>query len=207
MPHTEFDEYAQSYDEILEECLGGAGSQGAVDYFSRGKALYLARLLGQNFRGRVLDYGCGHGRVARDLLEMLPGATVHGYDVSEKTIASTDAALRQRAMLTSSQDDLAPSYDLILAAGVLHHVPPSERKNFMTSLSSKLAPGGHLVIFEHNPLNPFTRRVVKRCIFDRGVTLSPASSTCELLVSVGLRVARRDYIAFIPPVLSFLRAV
>ncbi|MBI5519086.1 MAG: class I SAM-dependent methyltransferase [Desulfovibrio sp.] len=207
MSSPEFDEFAQSYDAVLENCLGGEDSSGAVEHFARGKALYLAQLLGAGFSGAILDYGCGHGRVARHLLEVLPKAAVQGYDISEKTIASADPELRKRARLTSRQEDLAPSYDLVLAAGVLHHIPPAERPGFLMALKARLAPGGRLVFFEHNPRNMLTRRVVERCIFDKGVVLCDAGEMRALLAGAGLGVERLDYISFVPPALASLRGL
>lgn len=207
MSSPEFDEFAQSYDALLENCLGGEESSGAVEYFARGKALYLAGLLGAGFTGGILDYGCGHGRVARHLLDVLPRAAVQGYDISEKTIASADPELRRRARLTARQDELAPRYDVVLAAGVLHHIPPAERPGFLAALAARLAPGGRLVFFEHNPRNALTRRVVQRCIFDKGVVLCTAPEVRALLAGAGLAVERLDYISFVPPALAPLRGV
>jgi hypothetical protein len=51
-------------------------------------------------------------------------------------------------------------------------------------------PGGIAVVFEHNPSNLLTRRVVSNCIFDEGVTLLPHHETESLM--------RNEYFDFSP---------
>lgn len=207
MATPEFDDFAQDYDKIVDGCLGGNAGTSAVEYFAEGKALYLQRLLGKDFKGTILDYGCGHGRVARHLLKVFPKAQIHGFDISTQTIAATDKALRQQVLFTSSESDLLPAYDLIILAGVLHHVQPNERRTFMATLAGRLAPEGRLTVFEHNPRNPLTRRVVANCIIDRGVVLSCPADTQAVMATANLRAASLEYISFIPPALRALRGL
>lgn len=203
----EFDAFAKNYDQVLEECLGGDEATGAVEYFALGKALFLRRELGAGFSGRILDYGCGHGRVARHLRPLLPQAALHGFDISAKTIEEAKTCAPQGLTLTCELADLACGYDAVMAAGVLHHVDPAQRPDFIANLAARLAPGGRLFIFEHNTYNPVTRMVVDRCIFDRGVTLSPPRRTLELLAAAGLVDMRLKYVFFIPPALRGLRFI
>ena len=42
---------------------------------------------------------------------------------------------------------------------------------FVAELARVVRPGGLVVVFEHNPLNPLTRLVVSRVTFDDGVRL------------------------------------
>lgn len=207
MAAPEFDSFAQSYDEILEGCLGGRRNSSAVEYFAEGKALYLRRMMGDAFSGTILDYGCGHGRVARHLLKALPAAQIHGFDISTKTIQAADEALRQRVLLTSTEMDLLPTYDLIVVAGVLHHVQPRERVSFLAALHGRLAPTGRIVLFEHNPRNPLTRRIVAQCAIDCGAVLSAPAQTRAVMEAAGLDPCGLDYISFVPPLFARLRPV
>ena len=54
---------------------------------------------------------------------------------------------------------------------VLHHVRPSDRADLVGELATRLAPGGRLVVFEHNPLNPVTVNAVQACAFDADAVL------------------------------------
>jgi trans-aconitate methyltransferase len=62
-------------------------------------------------------------------------------------------------------------YDLIFSEGVFHHIPHDEHKNLLMELFALLNPNGKLVVWEHNPLNPFTRKIVNDCTFDQDAVL------------------------------------
>ena len=68
-----------------------------------------------------------------------------------------------------------------------------------------ITPGGKLVVVEHNPFNPLTRKVVDACPYDKDAVLLQASETASLFGSAGLHSLRRDYIVFFPRILSFAR--
>ena len=52
------------------------------------------------------------------------------------------------------------------------------------------------MIFEHNPLNPLTRRAVAGCEFDRDAVLLRRSESERLLRGAGLRDPEGAYIVF-----------
>ena len=92
-----------------------------------------------------------------------------------------------------------------MLSGVLHHVPPHERKSVMSTVLQKLAPGGKVVIFEHNPWNPVTRRAVAECEFDDDAILLWPGELRGLLRGVGYADVRLEYIVFFPRPLALLR--
>lgn len=60
-------------------------------------------------------------------------------------------------------------------------------------------------MFEHNPINPVTRRIVSNCAFDEGVVLLSAREVKTLLRSVnGVDVERAGYCLFVPEPLKKL---
>ncbi len=86
-------------------------------------------------------------------------------------------------------------FDLAFAVCVLHHVPRPRRGAFVAELRRVVRPGGLVVIFEHNPLNPVTRLAVSRCEFDEDVELISRRGIVRLLGSVGLEpIEVRDII-------------
>ena len=70
-----------------------------------------------------------------------------------------------------------------------------------------LRPGGWLVIFEHNPVNPVTRYIVATCEFDKNAVLIPAGRlrACEKVA--GFTKVEVKYTGFFPGALRVLRPV
>ena len=187
----------------MDKSLEIGGEKG--DYFARYKASYVAGCLGPGFSGKVLDYGCGVGLLSACLLEHLPQASVHGYDVSAGSIAHVPYQIKQQGLFTSDIHQLRLEYDAVVVANVLHHVEPVERQAVIHNLRDFMAPGGKLIIFEHNPLNPLTRKVVRESPLDKGVVLLPAQETVSYLKSSDLKEIQLNYIVFFPKMLSALR--
>lgn len=196
----DFDRFAGEYAQVLDGSLSMSGEDSS--YFAEYKALYLKRVLGPSFAGKVLDFGCGVGLLARYLRIRLPEAHIDGFDVSQESVEKVDPALSSRGLFTSALHDLPRDYDLIVVANVMHHVAPEQRPSFLQDLASRLRPGGSISIFEHNPANPITRWVVEHCPFDDDAILLRPREAAARLEAVGLRVTRRDYIVFMP---SFMR--
>ncbi len=203
MSSMHFDQFAGDYKQILDETLAISGEDSA--YFAEYKARYLARTLSRDFSGKVLDFGCGIGLLSGFLEQHLPKARIDGFDVSQESLDRVDAPLAAQGMFTSNSDLLAGDYEMIVLANVLHHVAPAQRQIFIEDISSRLAPRGKLAIFEHNPANPVTRRVVDRCPFDKDVTLLRPAEASHYLRKARLRLVRSDYIVFMPRLLSRLR--
>jgi hypothetical protein len=72
-------------------------------------------------------------------------------------------------------------------------------------VASKLAPGGRLFVFEHNPYNPLTRRAVRDCPFDDDAILLPPGEVRGLLQRAALAGVRQDFVLFFPRSLARLR--
>jgi SAM-dependent methyltransferase len=188
---------------MLDRSIRLGGESG--EYFAGLKARYLAQFLEPNFAGKVLDFGCGVGLLARFLPYYLPNCELHGYDPSRSSLDMIPPELSARGKFTSFKEQLHSDYDLIVVANVMHHVPLELRRNIVIDLRKRLSVGGKLVIFEHNPLNPLTRLVVKQCPFDIGVVLLWPRELLECFNSAGLHLQRRDYITFFPRWLAWLR--
>jgi SAM-dependent methyltransferase len=201
--NTQFDEFAGEYKQILDRSLAASGEDSA--YFAEYKARYLRRRLTPEFSGKVLDFGCGVGLLARFMRQSLPFARIDGFDVSRESIQKVGKELLEQGVFTSDVGHLGGDYQLIVVANVMHHVPLSQRPSTIEKLVERLASGGILAVFEHNPANPVTRWVVEHCPFDSNAVLLPPKETSAYLEQVGLRNITRDYIVFMPHSLAFLR--
>lgn len=102
---------------------------------------------------RVLDVGCGNGRLALFLAEYLGGAlTYHGLDNSDALLTYARDALNAahiNATLTpfdlTEQPLPAAQYDFVALFGVIHHVAgASQRRALMAALGERVARGGLL---------------------------------------------------------------
>jgi len=200
---AKFDSYSENYQDILDEHvkLAGEGSE----YFAAYKAKYLAAKVGVDFAGKILDFGCGVGMLARLIKKHLPLAAIDGYDISSESLKLVGAELAGQGRFTSNEDELSRDYSVIVAANVFHHLPPESREATIKKLKERLKSSGRLMIFEHNPANPLTRRVVDSCPFDDDAVLLPAPEGRAYMKKADLEVVGPDYIVFFPGFLSFLR--
>src|SRR5271157_2115098 len=142
---AEFDQFANEYKRILDQSTAIAGE--SSEYFTGYKAAFVERLLGAR-SARILDFGCGVGTLSSALARKLPGVAIHGYDVSEDSLAQVDPALRQRGLFTSDLAALELNYSLIVVSNVMHHIPVEKRQETISRLADRLAPSGELLVFE-----------------------------------------------------------
>ena len=198
---AQFDHHSDSYRDEVDASVRFTGQD--VDFFARRKADELLasvrRLLGDPAGIRALDIGCGvgvtDGHLATSLREL------HGVDVSaEAVVVATEAnpTVRYQTYDGSVLPFEAASFDLAFAICVLHHVEPADRRAFTAEAARVVKPGGLVVIFEHNPINPLTRVAVSRCEFDEGVQLLRRRESERLLEGAGLTVAASRYLLFVP---------
>jgi SAM-dependent methyltransferase len=195
-----FDDYAQAYDDLHQASVSASGE--STRYFAEYKLQCLERL-GVAKDQPLLDFGCGIG----NLLEVLEGrfTEVHGFDPSERSLE----VARKRAPSAQLHEQLdsvpAQYFQTAVLSGVLHHVPPAERLDVMRSVIGKLRSGGRVIVFEHNPFNPLTRRAVAACEFDDDAILLWPWALKRLLAAGGLSRAELEFIVFFPKSLAFLR--
>lgn len=189
----EFDAYAHSYDQAVNDSLAFLGMK--VDYFTRVKAAYLTDLLARHFgdtaRLDLLDVGCGIGNYHGRLIDQV--RTISGTDLSHDCLAQAarqnpEVAYRQYDGTRLPYDD--GCFDAVFTICVLHHVPPAQWPGFVAEMKRVTKPGGLVVVFEHNPFNPLTRRVVSNCEFDKDAVLLRQSGTRALLRAAGLSDVR-----------------
>jgi ubiquinone/menaquinone biosynthesis C-methylase UbiE len=203
----EFDRYAEEYDAAVEQVIGASGED--VAYFARIKAELSARFVASP-PGRVLDFGCGIGNTTAALAGSFPGSRITGCDVSPASIVQANR-LRMgdpRLDFVAFEGALpfpGATFDLAFTACVFHHIARAEQLHWARELRRVVAPGGALLVFEHNPYNPLTRKVVRDCVFDRGVSLLRPGYARTLLASAGFRAESPRFYFFFPHALAFLR--
>ena len=209
---AEFDKFAEEYLATHRTNLAVTGE--SPDYFARYKIVEVARrlrALGLSPR-RVLDFGCGIGNSAPHLREAFPQAQITGVDVSEKSLAVARARFPDAAEFVAYDPEDAPpaaqgGYDLIFSACVFHHIEPAEHVTIFRRLRERLAPGGVMAIFEHNPVNPVSRYIVATCPFDENAVLIPAGELARRQREAGFGRVSVTYTGFFPGSLKALRGL
>ncbi len=200
---AEFDAVAGDYDRIHRENIKLSGED--PEYFARYKLEVLKRILGEGFSSPVLDFGCGIGNLTKFLVEAFP--VVHGYDPSSESVKMAKERASAAAFTFDEDEVRAGYFGAIVIANVLHHVPPADREALLARVVTKLAPGGKLVVFEHNPWNPLTRKVVSECAFDADAVLLPPTEIQSRMKVAGLTNVTTKYIVFFPRALAALRGI
>jgi hypothetical protein len=64
--------------------------------------------------------------------------------------------------------------------------------------------GGLVVVYEHNPKNLLTRKVVRDCEFDRDAVLLTMAQTRQLLTTAGCSDVATSSILTLPPLGGFV---
>src|SRR5438132_2233478 len=187
---AEFDRHSESYETAVEEAVAFAGQP--HDVYLEAKARKLLELARRRLGAEpvaALDVGCGIGLFERHLGGSF--AALHGVDVSEPMIARARETVPEAEFRVSDPGRLPyedARFDLVFTVCVLHHVERCERGRLLAEIARVARPGGLVVVFEHNPWNPLTRKVVRGCEFDQGVELLPRREVMAALRAAGLEV-------------------
>ena len=122
--------------------------------WSVGRALKAASVLTEKTPARVLDFGCGHGRVMRWIRAVFPEATIvasdrvrDGVDLCAKTF---DA---QPVYSNDAYEDigLGGNFDMIWLGSVYTHLPMNLWHKMTQMLVNELAPDGLLAFSYAGP--------------------------------------------------------
>ena len=216
-PAAEFDAYSGEYAAGMENPVKSLLGESADDFVAIKLRWLLRRFPGLARAGaefRILDYGCGIATLLRLVAELRVGATLLGCDISAGMLDEArqrwPAALRPPDLHQQEGAHVAlpdASVDLVIISAVLHHVPPHERPAVYAELHRLLRPGGTLVVFEHNPLNPVTRYVVAHTPIDANAILLRAREVCGAVTAQLFADVRTSYLMFAPPRLTALSAL
>lgn len=209
MTFIEFDSVAASYEEQHRASIRLSGEE--TGFFARYKAqdaLVLTRAAGIE-PARILDFGSGIGNSVAPLREAFPTAGLTCLDVSEASLAHSRQRNGDAPEYRVYDGETLPAdlgrFDLAFVACVFHHIPEAAHVGLLAQFRTALAPGGMIVLFEHNPLNPLTRHAVANCPFDKNAVLIGAGRMRERFSAAGFASPRIDYRLFFPGPLAELR--
>lgn len=206
---AEFDQFADNYDETLNQALALSGE--GKEFFAQGRVEWLAHCLSE--RGHttrsVLDYGCGTGDTTVLLRDVFQCGSAVGLDISERSLerASRDHGSSGCSFLKFADYCPAGKVDLIYCNGVFHHIPVRERDAAVEYIHRCLRPGGVFALWENNPWNLGTQYVMLRCDFDKDAVKITSRAAIGLLRKGGFEILRTDFRFFFPHFLKALRAI
>ncbi len=195
MRKVDFDQYVEEYDELLNENVSFFSKDDT--YFAR----YKVDLVKKNTIKKpmsILEYGAGIGRNLPFLSEDFSKSKIWAYDISQKSIQVIKRRYPFVNILEKVEEKKA-LFDLVFVAGVYHHVKPSERKYVTKTIHDVITDNGEIFIFEHNPYNFLTRRLVDRCEYDTDAILLKPYQLRELLQDSGFKILKTKYYLYFPP--------
>lgn len=121
--------------------MADQGAEGLLSSFLRGRRIQAAL---PYLRGRVLDYGCGSGLLAR----YVDPDRYSGVDVDPEVISIARTSYPEHSFEVARlpQDR---QFDTIVSLAVIEHVP--DPAGFLASALPLLAPGGSVVLTTPHP--------------------------------------------------------
>ena len=201
-----FDDYADSYFKLLKD-QEGTFKFFAPDryYFVKYKVDLLAKIVKTNPKN-ILDYGCGIGLALPYFLNNFPTSKISATDISENSLSLVSKNFPDINVI--KDNNLADnSFDIIYCSGVFHHIPSKDRNQIIKKIFGCLNKNGLLCVFEHNPYNPVTRKMVSSCEFDNDAELITKSNMRHLIETSSFEILKSNYTLFFPKIFSKLNLI
>lgn len=212
MDKAEFDQFAREYQQIHQNNI--RHFRESPDYFAAYKIVDTAGVAGErlgNAALEVLDFGAGVGNSVPHFRQYLPLAQLTCLDISEQSLAIAEQRFPDLAKYRVFDGGALPfadaTFDLVFTACVFHHIAHSEHASILQEFRRVLRPGGVLVLFEHNPINPLTRRAVDTCPFDENAELIMPGEMRRRVSEAGFVQVKRRFRVFFPGFLRPLRVL
>ena len=176
---TNFDDVAAVYDESLPAFV--------VEHYLAKRLAFIQRY---SQPGKTLDVGCGTGQLARRVAGA--GYDVVGLDPSRGMLGVMQRSDQRPAGVTGSGLALPfadETFDLTYCIAVMHHVAEPERvRQTLLEMARVTKRGGHILVWDHNPRNPYWPFLMRRVPQDTGgERLIPEQEIVEGLEAGGAR--------------------
>lgn len=141
---------------------------------------------------RVLDVGCGTGKLTISAKQKVPGAEVIGTDAAVEMIerarhlaAKAGVDIDFRAGLGEALRFEDDSFDVVLSAFTVHHLPGDLKNRAFAEMLRVLKPGGRLMLVEFEPPKSWLARTLLRPLVGKGMLKIDTSHIAPMLESAG----------------------
>jgi SAM-dependent methyltransferase len=220
MNEAEFDKFADEYHAALSAGITASGE--GPEYFSEYKISDIAREWSGSRRAAgtaekannkapvsLLDFGAGIGNSVPYVHQHFDQPELTCLDLSPRSLQVAEKRFPGQASYVHFDGANIPfpddSFDIAYAMCVFHHIDHDEHVALLKELRRVIKPGGSLFVFEHNPLNPLTVRVVNTCAFDENAHLIKGGQMRQRMLAAGFASAKARFRVFFPNALRALR--
>jgi SAM-dependent methyltransferase len=159
MSASHFDAIAAEYDASLPPHV--------VEHYLRKRTRFIVEHCP---RGAGLDVGCGTGVLAARLAAA--GYAMTGVDPSAGMLEVLRARFPEVSCQTAPGTALPfadDSFDLVLCVAVMHHIADAGAvRRTLAEMVRVARRGGRVLVWDHNPRNPYWRRLMARVPQDTG---------------------------------------
>ena len=161
MTEANFDRIAEEYDESLPPHV--------VEHYLDKRVAYVRRHL----PGRAGGSTSAAGPACSPSASPARGYAMSGLDPSEGMLDGAGAASSRRCAAVRGSGTELPfedsSFDLVLTVAALHHIAdPEAIRATLAEMVRVLRPSGRIVVWDHNPRNPYWKRLMARVPQDDG---------------------------------------
>jgi SAM-dependent methyltransferase len=157
---TDFDTVADAYDDSLPEHV--------MRHYVKKRTGFIRKHLPPG--SKILDVGCGTGVLAERLLR--EGYDVTGADPSAAMLEQMSARDPGLKTVHASGQNLPfddGTFDFTFSVAVMHHIAePKEVHDTLVEMCRVTKPGGRVLVWDHNPRNPYWPILMKRVPQDTG---------------------------------------
>lgn len=159
MNGSHFDDIAGAYDATLPPHV--------VEHYLRKRTRFIRERCPS---GSILDVGCGTGALGARLADA--GYEVVGVDPSLGMLRELERRAPSVPAVRGSGTDLPfadDRFDLVTSVAVMHHIADTGAvRRTLAEMVRVTKPGGQVLIWDHNPRNPYWKLLMARVPQDTG---------------------------------------
>lgn len=194
MEKVDFDDHVASYDEFYEQVGFFSDDH---EYFAAYKMKIVSELSRQT-PNSILEYGCGTGRNLKHIKNEFESAKISGCDISAESLRVAGDENPDVDLYLLGEQAIEKQFDMIVIAGLFHHVTPELRMSTMNDIFNLLNSNGEVFIFENNPYNPVTMHLMKKCPFDTDAIVLKPKEMRSIIKGFDFDIVSFKYTLFIP---------